>query len=58
MNHTYIKWNLIQWTANCFTVSATAVYIKMICIIETWNACCVNTDFKYLFILHLVNIKI
>ena len=23
---------VIQWTANCFTVIAAAVYIKMICI--------------------------
>ena len=35
MNFTYIKWDLIQWTANCFTVIAAAVYIKMICTIET-----------------------
>ena len=35
MNLTYIEWDLIQWTANCFTVIATAVYIKMVCIIET-----------------------
>ena len=33
---TYIKWDLIQWTANCLTLIATAaVYIKTICIIET-----------------------
>ena len=35
MNLTYIKWDLIQWTANCFTVTAAAVYIKMTCITET-----------------------
>ena len=36
MNLTYIKWDLIQGTGNCLTVIATAaVYIKMICIIET-----------------------
>ena len=35
MNLTYIKWNLIEWTANCFTVIVAAVYIKMIRIIET-----------------------
>ena len=34
MNLTYIKWDLIQQTANCFTVIAAAVYVKMICIIE------------------------
>ena len=31
----YIKWHLIQWTANYFTVITGAVYINMICIIET-----------------------
>ena len=35
MNLTYIKWDLIQWTANFFTVTTAAVYIKMICIIQT-----------------------
>ena len=25
MNLTYIKWNFIQWTANCFTIIATVV---------------------------------
>ena len=35
MNLTYIKSDLIQWTASCFTVITTVVYIKMICIIET-----------------------
>ena len=35
MNLTYIKWVLIQWTANYFTVVNAAVYIKMIGIIET-----------------------
>ena len=25
----YIKRNLIQWTANCFTVIANAVYIML-----------------------------
>ena len=37
MNLTYIKSDLIQWTANYFTVITAAVYIKMICIIETLN---------------------
>ena len=35
MNLTYIEWDLIQWTANCFTVIATAAYIKMIYITGT-----------------------
>ena len=35
MNLTYIKWDLIQCNANCFTVIALAVYIQMICIVET-----------------------
>ena len=35
MNLTYIKWNFIQRTGNCFTFVIAAVYIKMICIIET-----------------------
>ena len=36
MNLTYIKWDLIQRTANCLTVIATAaVDIEMICITET-----------------------
>ena len=35
MNLTYIKWDLIQWTGNCFNVIAAAVYIRIICIIET-----------------------
>ena len=35
MNLTYIKWDLIQWTGNCFTVIIAAVCIKMVCIIET-----------------------
>ena len=34
MNLAYIKWDLVQWTANCFTAITAAVYIKMICIIE------------------------
>ena len=35
MNLTYIKWDLIQRTANCFTVITGAGYVKMICIIKT-----------------------
>ena len=34
MNLTYIKWDLMQLTANCLTVIAAAVYIKVICIIK------------------------
>ena len=34
INLAYIKWDLVQWTANCFTAITAAVYIKMICIIE------------------------
>ena len=32
---TYIKWDFIQQTGNCFTVIIAAVYIKTFCIIET-----------------------
>ena len=35
MNLNYIKWDLMQWTANCFTGITAAVYIKIIYIIET-----------------------
>ena len=31
---TCTKWNLIQWTANSFTIIATAVYIKKISVLE------------------------
>lgn len=34
MNFTYIKWDLVQCPAN-FSAITTAVYIKMICILET-----------------------
>ena len=36
-NLTYIKWDLIQRTVSCFNVIVAAVYIKMICFIETLN---------------------
>ena len=35
INLTYTKWDLMQWTDNCFTIITAAVYIKMICVIET-----------------------
>ena len=65
MNITCINWDLRQWTANCFTVIVAAVNIKMTCIIETlyyWRnletGFSANTDFKYLFIVYVINIKI
>ena len=55
----------MQWTANCFTVILAAVNIKMTCTVETlhyWRnlemGFSANTDFKYLFIVYVINIKI
>ena len=56
MNHTYIKCDLIQWTANCFTIISTAACIKMICHIETlhnWrnlNTRFLNCSIIYIYI--------
>ena len=44
MNLTYIKWDLIQLTANCLTVIVAAVYIKVICIIKM---ICINETLHY-----------
>ena len=63
MNLTYINFDMMQWTVNCFTVIVATIYIKIICNIETfyfksWNVFSVNTDFKYLFSVYMNNIKI
>ena len=47
MNLTYIKWDLIQWTVNCFTATIAAVYIKMIFIIKL---CTTETILKRIYI--------
>ena len=50
MNPICIKLNLIQWNANSFTVNITAVSIKAICIIETFEeifAYNQHKDFKF-----------
>ena len=65
MNLTFIKSDLIQWTANYFALILAVVFIKTICIIEIlyyWRnletLLVILTILKYLYILYLVNIQI